>query len=316
MASMRDAMRRLNIIYEACAPEAIAEKAAEKGLDEFTRTKKKINQDVKQVRQALKEREVLIQRHGTSSETAEASYHVRILLRSINEDITRLKALYEKDEKKKGKKRLPEDELKARKEIVELCGQHLAECDDMEKRRFLEKNGVDRSELLQGGTGVSTAVQVRRPYGTDFSQEKMEVNDTRKALFEGTTDKGRKKKADQELVTDDPFVSKLPEIDVEEDFKLMNEKNKLIDKDLEDIGFGVQKLKEIAQGMNQELDAQNDALRDLEKDVDKALDGVDNINIRLKQVVDKMMTGDRFMINCILLCVILGLVAFIASIFT
>ncbi len=52
MASLRDAMKRLQYIYEACSPEALAEKGANgKDLDDFTKLKKKMHRDVKQVRE-------------------------------------------------------------------------------------------------------------------------------------------------------------------------------------------------------------------------------------------------------------------------
>lgn len=40
--------------------------------------------------------------------------------------------------------------------------------------------------------------------------------------------------------------------------------------------------------MNNELDTQNRALTDLEKGVDKALDDVDNVNIKLKKTLDNV----------------------------
>jgi hypothetical protein len=51
MASMRDAMKRLQVVYEHCSPDAAAQAAAEKGLDMFLRLKKKIHQDVKATRE-------------------------------------------------------------------------------------------------------------------------------------------------------------------------------------------------------------------------------------------------------------------------
>ena len=51
MASMRDAMKRLQVIYENCTPEAAESKLAEKELDEFSRIKKKMSADVKEARQ-------------------------------------------------------------------------------------------------------------------------------------------------------------------------------------------------------------------------------------------------------------------------
>lgn len=124
-------MRRLNVIYIACAPEAIEQAAAEQGLDEFTRLKRKINRDVKEIRkvkkppryytrrfvvvvsdievtpdltdirkQALKDRETILQRHGTSSETAEASYNIRVIIKNVKEDSARMAEILEKEEKK------------------------------------------------------------------------------------------------------------------------------------------------------------------------------------------------------------------------
>lgn len=309
MASMRDAMRRLNIIYEACAPEAIASAAAEKDMDDFTRLKKKVNRDVKDLRRGLKEREELISRHGTSSETAEASYHLRVMIKALKVDVERMVEYLAKDEKRK-KKKLEDEELSIRREIVALCHQHIAECEDLEKRRFLEKLGVDRAELMDGGSGDG---EPRRPYGKEAP---VETNENRRALFEGGNKKKGGAATSKKNAEPDPFATELRDIDVEEDFKEMNQRNEIIDQDLKDIGTGVTRLKEIAQDMNRELDVQNDQLRDLEKGVDKVLDQVDNINIKLKRVTDTMMTGDRFMINCILICVILALVVFISSIFT
>lgn len=80
------------------------------------------------------------------------------------------------------------------------------------------------------------------------------------------------------------------------------------------------KLRDIAIQMGNELDKQKDDLDRLEKGVDKATDHVDNINVALKNTVEKastkliqVMAGDRFMVNAILLCVILALGAFIVT---
>ncbi len=44
----------------------------------------------------------------------------------------------------------------------------------------------------------------------------------------------------------DAFTSELPDIDAEEDMKNMKEKDKLIDQDVEQLGQGVQRLRDIA----------------------------------------------------------------------
>ena len=93
-------MARLQVIYENCAPEAVAAKQAEAGLDEFGRLKKRVNADVKSVRQALREREDLLMSAGTTPETAEQSYRIRIQIKSLKEGAARMKELLEKEEKK------------------------------------------------------------------------------------------------------------------------------------------------------------------------------------------------------------------------
>jgi t-SNARE complex subunit (syntaxin) len=95
----------------------------------------------------------------------------------------------------------------------------------------------------------------------------------------------------------------------------MNTNNKMIDNDLQDIGKGVRQLRGLANDMGKELDTQNDQIRDLEKGLGKVLDNVDTINVKMKNTVDKVMKGSKFMVNCILLCVILALVVFIVAMF-
>lgn len=136
------------------------------------------------MRKALKEREVLIKRSGTSSETAEASYHIRVMTRQLKEDVTKMNEIMIREEKKRGKKRLADEELGVRREIISLCNQHIQECEELEKRRFADKEGIDRAELLQEpaqAAGISVDGK-RRPYG---AQEKPESNEVRRALFEG-----------------------------------------------------------------------------------------------------------------------------------
>ena len=99
MASMRDAMKRLQVIYDACSPET-AEQGASKSVDEFTRLRKKLHSECKTVRQLLKEREMLTARMGTTSETAEASYRIRVAIKSLKEDLGKMDDIVGKEDRK------------------------------------------------------------------------------------------------------------------------------------------------------------------------------------------------------------------------
>ena len=123
----------------------------------------------------------------------------------------------------------------------------------------------------------------------------------------------------------DYFSSELPDIDAEEDLKAIKNRDQEIvimikqDNDVKDLGVGVQKLRDIAIDMgqviiiNQELDQQIEDLDRIDRKVETALDHVDNINVSLKKAVDGVMKGDKFMVNCILLCVILALAAYVST---
>lgn len=112
------------------------------------------------------------------------------MVKALKVDSERMEELVRAEEKKKkGKKgRLDDEEIKLRREVVELCKQHITEVEDLEQRRFAEKLGADRGELLkgsdsEGGSPKSKKSEKRRPYGQEGEME--EKNSNRKALFDG-----------------------------------------------------------------------------------------------------------------------------------
>ena len=87
------------------------------------------------------------------------------------------------------------------------------------------------------------------------------------------------------------------------------------DKELEDIGKGLEVLKEIAVNMNQELETQNQMIDEIQTKVEKAGEKLGTLNVKLQQTLDKVMKGDRFLMAFILLCLLLAIIGFIASMF-
>ncbi|KAJ3379180.1 hypothetical protein HDU84_006979 [Entophlyctis sp. JEL0112] len=268
---MRDAMQRLQSIHDECVPEAKAALEAEKGLDEFTRLRKKIAAEVKTVRVALREREDLLCRVGTTPETAETSYRIRESIKELRRRADGMKKIVNKEAKKNYKDEEKLKRVAEHKEVLELTIAHIEELDSLEKRRFNEGRAMDRADLMAGATTPVRGISGMSPTGYTGN-------------YGGNYEK-------------DPFSSELPDIDVEDDFKHMNEKNKAIDADLEVIGQGVQKLKELAQNMGNELDRQDDDLDEIQKAANNVLDHLDNVNLQMRKAVDGMMTGDKFMIK-------------------
>ncbi|WVZ99530.1 hypothetical protein U9M48_044809 [Paspalum notatum var. saurae] len=83
------------------------------------------------------------------------------------------------------------------------------------------------------------------------------------------------------------------------------------DDDLEVIGEGLETLKNMASDMNEELDRQVPLMDEMDEKVDRANADLKNTNVRLKETVLQLRSSRNFCIDIILLCVILGIAAYL-----
>jgi len=111
----------------------------------------------------------------------------------------------------------------------------------------------------------------------------------------------------------DPTITELPNID-DEGFQLLRRNDAVIDKHLDDISSSVGVLKEMAHEMGKEAEAQGIMLDNLDKKVDDVNDQLENLNIRMRKALESIRKGDRFIIDIILLCILLGIGGYIYSI--
>jgi len=108
----------------------------------------------------------------------------------------------------------------------------------------------------------------------------------------------------------DPVITELPDID-DEGFQLLRKNDAAIDMALDGISNQVGVLKEMAVEMGKEAELHGVMLDELNIHVDKVNDQLENINIRLKKTLDSIRKGDRFIVDIILLCVLLGVGGYI-----
>jgi len=144
---MNELMLKLQYIQDQCMdPEERKKRIeAEKAMDEFTRIRKQMARDVKQLRQQIQERNELLGSAGEGTRaTVEASARIRRMIKEITTQAEELGAMQEKQEQKlekrkaKGKPINEEDQkqVENRKEVVELCYKHIDEL------KFLERQGA------------------------------------------------------------------------------------------------------------------------------------------------------------------------------
>jgi hypothetical protein len=262
MTTLREASRRLQFIVDECAPrenQKEAETIAQ--MDDFARLKQTVAQQLKDVRVLLKDREELFTARGTSAETAECSWRIRLALKQCKEMALQMEKLQVKELKKAEKdmkggwiqetlksvrdgpdgetvdcgdvESPPEsvaspeakealDRALTRKDVVDLVWSHIDEVEGLEKKRFTDKiSAVSSVERT-----VLLAAPARQPIGVSPTS--------------ATT---------PSTAVQDYLSTDLADIEATEDMKLINNNKQLIDQELDGIKAGVGALREIAEDM-------------------------------------------------------------------
>lgn len=86
------------------------------------------------------------------------------------------------------------------------------------------------------------------------------------------------------------------------------------DQGLDMISEGLDTLKNMAHDMNEEMDRQVPLMDEIDSKVDKATSDLKNTNVRLKDTVTQLRSSRNFCIDIILLCIILGIAAYLYNV--
>jgi len=261
---MNGLLKRLQKIQEECVEKKgtnVAETTVD--ADEFSRLKRKLANQVKNIRQLIHDRDDLEKTAPGTVATVEISHQIRAALKEVRNDAVTMDKLQkaEKEAYIKKNKEVPEKEqqIEHREEIVGIVFDHIEECKQLDQKRH-------------GDSAFAS--------------------------------KGPSK---------DPLITELPDID-DAGFQMLRKNDKVIDDMLDNVAAGVTELKEMASEMGKEAEQQGVMLDDLDIKVDKVNDQLENINIRLRKALEGVRKGDRFIVDIILLCVLLGLIGYIYSI--
>lgn len=86
------------------------------------------------------------------------------------------------------------------------------------------------------------------------------------------------------------------------------------DQGLDTIAEGLDTLKNMAHDMNEEFDRQVPLMDEIDTKVDRANADLKNTNVRLKDTVNQLRSSRNFCIDIILLCIILGIAAYLYNV--
>jgi len=249
----------------------------------FRRAKRDLHEKLKSVREHLKERDDLLGSEPNSTQTIQKSQIVRRELKEARDVANEMKEQQQKDQARKIRK-LPQEELQARDEQLQLVWKHIEECERLEKRRYQpsqqqQPNTQQRTDLF--------AQRARVPGGPSAYAPA--------PAFAPATQ------------TD------LPPIEVEQFMQEFKKKDAQIDQGVEEIGRGVTRIKHMAQAIGSEIDVQTRMLDEIESKVDDTNLHLLNINRKMKKTLEKIQGGDRFIVNLVLLLIFLGIAGYIYS---
>ncbi|KAF8069357.1 hypothetical protein N665_1141s0018 [Sinapis alba] len=86
------------------------------------------------------------------------------------------------------------------------------------------------------------------------------------------------------------------------------------DQGLDMISEGLDALKNMASDMNEELDRQVPLMDEIDSKVDRATSDLKNTNVRLKDTVNQLRSSRNFCIDIVLLCIVLGIAAYLYNV--
>jgi len=138
-------MAKLNYISSECQdPTKKKMKADEqKNWDDFTKLRKKVAIDLRKVREQIQERNELMGKNDMGNAvTVRMGRDIRNGLKDVMKETDELEAMQKKQEEKLEDRKLrhkeikpeEEEEIERKKEIVDLCRQHIEECKRLEKQ--------------------------------------------------------------------------------------------------------------------------------------------------------------------------------------
>eukprot|EP00742_Colponemidia_sp_Colp-10_P001270 GILJ01001368.1.p1 GENE.GILJ01001368.1~~GILJ01001368.1.p1 ORF type:complete len:284 (-),score=65.86 GILJ01001368.1:128-979(-) len=269
-------MDKLLLIEKQCGVKSNNIETKEKGGDEFLKLKHMLAEGIRAALQAVRERNAYYQKYGGSKETIEKSARIRDQVRQLDSQFAELKRV-QLNQARKPKKYGGEEEISKRAKQVMLFAQHLSDLKDMERNGTNLKLALptltDGRKLLFNGASGDAGFS--RGGGAAGEHKERELTDEESSAMQ------RWKETDQEM-----------------------------DAMIDDIDKGVQLLGNIAIQIKDTTEKQSMMIDELNHQADKTGAHMENVNKKMKKLLASVRSGDKFCVDVICLCILLGLAGF------
>jgi hypothetical protein len=258
------------------------------GVDRFLDLSERMRERLENIKTCIEEIRKLEKIPGSNpTELITNQSKVRSELIVLGEEYKEIDSLY-RLEKKKKRSRFKPEELAARGQIVQQIAQSVQEIKEMQRSNFvkgietkrmviMEESELFRKQDLETGPPGSTPVQARGVVGSRNNQ---------------MTDLQR----DQLMI--------------------IKQRDHQVDEAVEEIGKGLDILRELAMQANQEVKLQNTMLDQLEEKVGDVQEKVLNLNERMKDTLEKAREGDKICMDIVCLVILIGMIIVLVKLST
>lgn len=264
----------LKILYEieiecADAIEKQRTEETEKNLDNFTKMKRRLAAEMRDLRKAIDERNQLLgKKKGDRAQVAKDSAAIRKRIKKLEDEAKDLQALQEKRGRKLAKTADKDEKDKAQ----------------LEKEQLVVKLTYDHIKDLKKSEA----------YGTTSRDD--DDNLFTEGIDQDEIDRGQ------------AWVSGIPDID-DPQFVQLRLNDDEIEAGLDEVLQGVRVLKGIAVDINGELKRQDPEIEQLNVRVDKTRATLETLNTQLSKTLKKVRSPKNCCCDCILVMCLLGVAA-------
>jgi predicted nucleic acid-binding Zn-ribbon protein len=250
-------------------------------VDEFTQLKREINLHIRELRNAIKERDTYSQARGAKDDKVEIvrqSTVIRGQLNDVRAEAARLREMVAKEERKLSSKGKSTESLENRRKMCDLVEAHIEECDRWFKGLSFASVKDDPSKrlLLKGSQFTQPA-----PVAANFSPA-------------------------------DSTETELEQIDGIEEWRLQIQANEQeIDSKLDQMIEQTAAVEQLAKVIGHEYAALGIMVDQVEDQMNRTGDNLDNTNAKLAHVKKKLASKKNCCIDVVLFLIILALIGFL-----
>jgi len=285
---IKNMIRDLEEIERECLPDSMRKTEGADGgqnptnMDAFAATKRDLQNFLKELEDGINERDKVLEEFGRCQKAIELRTANDKLLETCKKKYNELQGIYEKEASKKKPKYTPED-LESMGNLVKLFGEEIEDLENGHNKRGKEK---------------------KQTFARDLQGQRMAEKAER-------ADEAKRQGRDPEPEQAQPMSAQTPafmERKAESDVQFAKAETEMLE--------GVIRLHGIADGIGNELQAQELIIEDIDKQMDKVNDKFKVSNKQLKALVRATGGTSRWCVLLFLFIILIALIGYMFNLFT